>query len=272
MTTAIAINASALAATVTVTREGCRPFVQRGEKWFKLAPLAIGSLIEVKPSPKRQDMWSFDRDGESFLVEKSCVAESTAHTAPLVQRPESQNPTIHRSTNQGLYILSGILSWQEALTLTSPSQTQYTVLATQLGVTAGLGFQSRMGYGWYWDISAAGVLANSDAALEASSLGTADIEYQVSNSQLKGFLGQMGLLWRPPGNRVTIGFSVPLLMRDSPWTLPGGGYTLDMSSNKALGLMLDARYESGSFFLAPKFGFIKSASHLIWVIQAGWRL
>lgn len=161
----------------------------------------------------------------------------------------------------------GILSWQDSLSLTGPTNEVNALVSSTLGISLGGGYHRELNPIYHLDIELGLVLAQCDAGLPGPLPN--QLLYSARNVSAYGGLGSLGL-HVAIADAWTLGPSLLVLYKSTAWPQPGAGYTLNAEGPVGLGLVVDARAVRGEWFVDTKVGFFRSVSRFFWSLGLGY--
>jgi hypothetical protein len=144
-------------------------------------------------------------------------------------------------------LLVSYMSWQDNLTLISPSGQEQEIHSSSEGTCFGGGFNYANAYVNY---KMEGCLALATAIVGEDS---SNVDYFQSDVAQRALFLFPGAMWKPQAGSVSIGFSTPFVYRVGDFTEPEG-FTIDGKSKLAIGLMLESNWRHKSFGVDFKFG------------------
>lgn len=189
-------------------------------------------------------------------------------TSPIRRRPA----LTRRSTATVRYsALVSLLSWQDAMVLTDPSDIKYGLNTSTVGLCGGVGALVTLQNSMLIDLSVCGFMGASTVGFSTTARPE-DPNYFVENNLTPGVRTAFGVLWKPGLDRVAIGISVPLVFLFHNFAQPTDGYQLFDNTNTGHGMLLELRLQRQTFEFIPKVGFYRSLKNLFWEAEMNFAL
>ncbi|WP_127714081.1 hypothetical protein [Halobacteriovorax sp. HLS] len=148
---------------------------------------------------------------------------------------------------QSKNLLVSYITWQDKLTLVSPSGTKQDIGSSAEGTCLGGGFEYANAYINY--------KMDACIAFASATVGedTKEIDYFQSNVTERALFLFPGVRWKPKAGSVSFGMSVPFVYRVGDFTEPDG-FTIEGKSQMGLGLMVESGWMYKSFGVDLKLG------------------
>ena len=166
----------------------------------------------------------------------------------------------------------GLFSWQDTLSVSSAA-TSLPLRNTTFAVAPGAAAEWAIDESLSFDAGANVLFGSTDATLSPGAAAP-PISYRVQGATAIGFLARPGLSYRlgDAGSPVTIGASLPILVKRVSYPAPAGGFGVERDSLVAVGFLLETRLTRDSMSLTPRVGFLKSLSRYFWGLELGYAL
>jgi len=211
-----------------------------------------GAPLARRQRKPRGSVESLRRPAVSTALPRSSVA-----TAPAIPQTRPRG---------GRYWSVGLASFQDGFTLTLPDGRQFPASTATVGLCAGGGVAFPVSGRWLVDAGGCLLGALGDAGFNSTGT-TTTVSYSNRNEKVFGLIGRIGLFWSTVGDEVRIGFSVPLVVKSSPWTLPGTGYSKSGDGPLSFGIAFEAPLRRGNLTLRPRMGFLEALSQFYWAFD-----
>jgi len=171
------------------------------------------------------------------------------------------------------YLSLSVVSWQQDATLTSSTGTVFPLLATSFGICVGGGWRYSFNSWLDGDLGGCGYAAIGDLANSNGKPSPPGLTYRAETVRGFGLFAGASILGVLTKDKVSAGFTIPLLLRTAPWPVPdSGGFALDVGSPIATGFLITTRLGGDTWQLSSKIGFIGSTSTLIWLLGMDYHL
>jgi hypothetical protein len=166
----------------------------------------------------------------------------------LIEEIQSKNLEYKRlEFTRSTSFLISYITWQDKLTLTSPTGSQQEIRSSAEGTCLGGGINYENAYLNY-KVDACFVFATATVGEDSKS-----VDYFQTNVSERAFFLFPGVRWKPALGGVSIGVSTPVVYRVGDFTEPEG-FTIEDKSKLSLGLMIESGWKKGSFGVDLKIG------------------
>jgi uncharacterized protein YaiE (UPF0345 family) len=237
-----------------VVNGSCQVHQKVGRDWKKAPPgiIRLGSIL-VGRTYAMGSYLIFHKDGGIYTLPTSCLREQSSASGPKWSAFVSA------------------ISWNESLTLSSPTQGSYHLNASPLGLCLGGSATWNLSSAWNARASGCFLYATSDLGVTQGQPAPTSITYSAQGARLIGFVATPGVVWKSPKTGVDVGIQAPIVYRQANWPAPGGDFQVSGGSSFLVGVAVEPSYSFGPCFVSTEVGLLNFTTDFLWSLSFGYR-
>ena len=255
----------------------------KSRKWFKDSyRFPVGHEVIGKPSDSNKGLLVFQsslQPRKIFAAMKSCMFSSSkvAASAPSKEsESETPAPEAPRGNSSGprtvFQIQIDAMSWQEGMYVKLLSDNSKTKLrVTNVGFCSGF---AKLKVREKTESGCGACFLYAKAQMgNAAEVEITDAPYTARNVDVLGLKVFPTIIWRPVSKGVTIGATLPIVVRYGLYPLPADqveNFAIGPKLSLLVGFELETKLEWGRFYFSQKAGFLNFPNSLSWGLGLGY--